>query len=354
MSNKINIEVFPVEKSRIDQYDFTNIAFGRVYSDHMFMADYSDDTWGNFRIQPYDYLKFMPGTAIFHYGQSVFEGMKAYKSENGDVMVFRPIKNFERLNRSAERMCIPQISEDIFMQGLTELLKLDSNWVPGLPNTSLYIRPYIFATDEYIGIRPSSNFKFIIFTCPVGQYYSKPVKVKIESNYTRAVRGGTGFAKAGGNYAASLYPARLAQKQGYDQLLWTDGLSHKYVEEAGTMNVMFVIDDKIVTADTGDTVLPGITRDSVLTLAKDWGLTVEERNLSVEELIDAIKTGRLKEAFGTGTAATIANIELIAYEDTDYKLPEITEDSISSKILSTLNAIRTGKTEDIYGWNYKI
>jgi branched-chain amino acid aminotransferase len=354
MTDTITITCRKVEKSRLSQVDFNNISFGKVYSDHMFVAEYRGNQWQNFTIEPYDDLNFSPGSAILHYGQSVFEGLKAYKNPSGEILVFRPERNSRRLNLSAQRMCIPPVPEDIFMSGLVELLKLDRNWVPEKPETSLYIRPYIFALDEYIGIRPSETYKFIIFTCPVSAYYSKPLKVKIETTYSRSVQGGTGYAKAAGNYAGSLYPAKLAQKEGYDQLIWTDGATHQYVEEAGTMNVMFVINDTLVTATTNDTVLEGITRDSVLTIAKDWGMKVEERPVTVKEIISSLKSGKLTEAFGTGTAATIAKIETIGFEAHNYNLPATGDVSFSSRILKELNDIRTGKKEDTRGWVYKV
>jgi len=354
MTDTININVNTTSSSRLSQIDFNNIVFGKVYSDHMFMADFYNGQWQDFRIEPYDMLSFTPGSAILHYGQSVFEGLKANKSETGKITVFRPEDNFRRLNLSAERMCIPQITEEMFMNGLTELLRLDKNWVPDLPNTSLYIRPYIFALDEYIGIKPSDNYKFLIFTCPVGAYYSKPLKVKIETEYSRAVQGGTGYAKAAGNYAGSLYPAKLAQDKGYDQLIWTDGATHQFIEEAGTMNVMFLKGNKLITAETGDTVLKGITRDSVLTIAKEWGIEVEERRISVEEIVDSLKKGELTEAFGTGTAATIATIELIGDGENDYTIPAPGPDSFSTKVFAELDDIKTGKKEDTHGWIYRI
>jgi branched-chain amino acid aminotransferase len=314
MTETIEIDYLPALESRISKVDFSKMVFGKVYSDHMFVADYTKGQWKDFRIEPYDLLSFTPGSAILHYGQSVFEGLKAYRNDVGEILIFRPDKNAKRLNLSAERMCIPTLSEDLFMKGLTELIKKDKEWVPSLSGTSLYIRPYIFAMDEYIGIRPSETYKFIIFTCPVGAYYSKPLKVKIETEFSRSVQGGTGYAKAAGNYAGSLYPAKLAQKEGYDQLIWTDGVTHKYIEEAGTMNIMFVVGDKVLTATTNDTVLSGITRESVLTIARDWGIKVEERQVSVAEIVQALKAGAVKEAFGTGTAATITKIETIGYE----------------------------------------
>jgi branched-chain amino acid aminotransferase len=354
MIDTLRLNIKPVTTSRLSQVDFNNIDFGKVYSDHMFISDYYKGQWQDFRIEPYDMLSFTPGSAILHYGQSVFEGLKAYKTIAGEIAVFRPEMNFRRLNQSALRMCIPQITEEMFMDGLTELLKLDKNWVPDIPNTSLYIRPYIFALDEYIGVRPSDNYKFVIFTCPVGPYYSKPLKVKIETEFSRAVQGGTGYAKAAGNYAGSLYPAKLAQEKGYDQLLWTDGATHKYIEEAGTMNVMFIKNNRLLTAETGDTVLKGITRDSVLTIARDWGIEVEEKKLSVEEIVASLKNGEITEAFGTGTAATIATIETIADDDQEYDIPLPGPDSFSTKVFTELDNIKTGKKEDTRNWVYKI
>lgn len=354
MVETLNIDFKLKSESRLKDVDFSKVIFGRVYSDHMFISDYANKTWNNFRIVPYDYLKFSPGSAVLHYAQSVFEGLKAYRSESGEILVFRPDMNLKRMNISARRMCIPEIPEEVFMGGLTELLKVDKDWVPGLPGTSLYIRPFAFASDEYIGIRPSDAYQFMIFTCPVGAYYSKPVKVKIETHYTRAVEGGTGFAKAAGNYAASLYPAKLAQEKGYDQLIWTDGKEHKYIEEAGTMNVMFVIGNKLITSNAGDSILAGITRDSVLTLAKDWGMEVEERKVSVDEIISACKAGEVQEAFGVGTAATIAHIDLIGHDGRDYTLKPVESREFSNKVLKALDDIRTGRTADKYGWVYRV
>jgi branched-chain amino acid aminotransferase len=354
MTDTLNMSIRKVKNSRLSQLDFSKVAFGREYADHMFVANYRDGQWQELSIEPYAPMSFLPGLAILHYGQSVFEGMKGYKNQEGDVLVFRPEMNFNRLNTSAVRMCIPEIPEDIFFNGMNELLRIDKEWVPSLPDTSLYIRPYIFAMDEYIGIRPSDTYKFIIFTCPVGTYYSKALKVKIETNYSRAVHGGTGFAKAAGNYAGSLYPAKLAQLEGYDQLIWTDGATHSNVEEAGTMNLMFIINDTLLTASPNDTVLKGVTRDSVLTLAREWGMKVEERDISVKEIVTALKNGTMKEAFGTGTAATIAPIEVIGHDGADYVIPATNENSFSSRILNELNDIKTGKKHDTHRWMYKV
>jgi branched-chain amino acid aminotransferase len=354
MVDTLNISTTKTQHSRLSEVDFNNIPFGRVFSDHMFVADYDGKSWKNLQILPYQPLQLSPANSALHYGQSVFEGMKAYRNEGKDVLVFRPRANFDRLNRSAARMCIPQLPEELFMSGLTELLRLDREWVPAKENTSLYIRPFIFATDDYLGIRPSDTYKFMIFTCPVGAYYSEPVRVKIETQYSRAAAGGTGAAKAAGNYAASLLPAVKAHQQGYHQLLWTDAKSHQFIEESGTMNVVFIIDNTLITAPTGDTILAGITRDSVLTLAREWGYKVEERKVAVQEVIDAAKEGRLQEAFGTGTAATIAQIKGIGHEDKDYELPPVEGREFSNRVLRALDEIKTGKVADKWDWIYKV
>ncbi len=354
MTGILNLEINRIAKSRLPEVDFLNIKFGKVYSDHMFMADYLDQKWQKFRIVPYGNLSLSPGTSVIHYGQSIFEGLKAHRNAQGEVLIFRPYENYKRMIASAERMCIPPPSEEMFMGGLLELLNLDKDWVPDVENTSLYIRPYIFATDEYIGIRPSDNYSFIIFTCPVGAYYTAPVRVKIETKFTRAVAGGTGAAKAAGNYAGSLYPMVQAQKEGYNQLIYTDGQQHNYLEEAGTMNIMFVIDDKLTTAPAGSTILKGITRDSVLTLAREWGYQVDERKISVDELVDALHTNRVQEAFGTGTAATIAPISAIGYEGKDYQLPPVKSRVFSNRVLNELEDIKYGRKEDTREWIVKL
>ena len=349
-SKDIDIKINLRKESKLPSVDLDNIVFGSVYSDHMFVADYVDGKWGDFSIEPYDKFSLSPGNAALHYGQSIFEGLKAYKTESGVVQVFRPDDNLRRLNLSAKRMSIPELPKEVYDQGLEKLLDIDRGWVPSKGGSSLYIRPFIFAMDEYIGIRPSTTYKFIIFTCPVCTYYTSPVRVKIEKEYSRASQGGTGFAKAAGNYAGSLYPAKLAQEQGYDQLIWTDAATHQYVEESGTMNLMFVIDGKLKTAKAGETILNGITRNSVIQLAKDWGMEVVIGDLKVDEIITAIKEGRLQEAFGTGTAVTIAQIKCIGNDGVDYDLPEISESNFSSRVLKELDAIKYGKVEDSHHW----
>ena len=346
----MDIKIQKVEQSYLPNVDFSNIEFGRVYSDHMFVAEYSNGQWSTSSIVPYQDLCISPGNFTLHYGQSVFEGLKGYKGDHGEVYVFRPFDNMKRMNISAKRLCMPEIPEEIFIGGLKALLQLDRGWVPGVEGTSLYIRPFMFGADEYIGIKPCSAYKFIIFTCPVGSYYSEPLKVKIEQKYVRAAVGGTGYAKVAGNYAASLLPAQEALKEGYQQLIWTDSIHHERIEESGTMNLMFIINGAIVTPMTGETILSGITRDSILTIARDWGVRVEERDITVAEIIEGIEKGSVTEAFGTGTAATITHIKAIGYNGKDYHLPTVPEDSISNKILNYLHKLHRSRTEDKFNW----
>ncbi len=354
MLETLDIALEKVERSRISEFDENNIQFAKVYSDHMFEAHYKNGQWQDMMIKPYGDLSISPANTTLHYGQSIFEGLKAYKADNGDVLVFRPQANAQRMIKSAERMCIPTVSEKMFMSSLTELLRIDTDWVPSKAGTSLYIRPVTFGMDSFIGIRPSDEYMFLIFTSPVGGYYSEPINVKVETHYTRAAPGGVGAAKTAGNYAAALYPALQAQKMGYSQLIWTDGNTHEFIEESGTMNLAFFIDDSLVTAPTSDTILHGITRDSVLALARDWGVNVEEKRLSVKELTGGLKTGRVKEAFGVGTAATIAPIKTIGHEGVDYDLPSVENWEFTPKILKTLDDIKTGKVEDKFNWVYRV
>lgn len=352
MADAFNITIHRIAASRLPEIDFNNIEFGKNYSDHMFVADYFSGDWRDFRIVPFGPLHVSPANVTLHYGHSVFEGMKAYRTDNGDVTLFRPLENHKRLNISASRMCIQEIPEDVFMRGISELINIDRQWVPGFEGTSLYIRPLVFAMDEYIGVKPSSRFRFIIITCPVGAYYSRPVKVKIETEFSRAAAGGTGYAKAAGNYGGSVYPAKLAYEKGYDQLLWTDAATHTKIEESGTMNVMFLIGDTIVTPVASDTILNGITRRSVIVLLKDMGMKVEERNITYQEVIEAARSGDLKEAFGTGTAAIVTPISCIGINGDDFELPQ--SKPLAEKLKSTLLAIKTGKAKDPYGWTVKV
>lgn len=354
IDNKIHIQRQIVEKSRLEDIDENNLNFGRVFSDHMFIADFSNGEWNNLRIIPYGKMEFSPALMTLHYSQTIFEGLKAYRADDGNINLFRPLRNWERMNRSAERICMPEIPEEVFMGGLIELLRQDSNWVPNQEGQTLYIRPFMIATDEFIGLKSSDNYRFIIITSPVASYYSAAVKVKIETHFTRAVEGGTGYAKTGGNYAASLYPAKLAKEEGYDQLIWTDGKTHQYIEEAGTMNLMFKVNGKIITASLGDSVLAGVTRDSVLQIARDTGITVEERRISIKEIVEYAQKGEIEEAFGVGTAATVAPIALIGYEGKNYSMPEIDENTFAFKAKQTLVSLCRGRETDRFGWIYQV
>lgn len=348
------IKIEKITQSRIKECDINDVPFGKYFSDHMFIADYADGEWSNACIMPYRDVPMSFSMSALHYGQAIFEGMKAYKNTNNEITIFRPLENFKRLNKSAIRMAMPEVTEEIFMGGLIELLKLDSAWIPTTDSGSLYIRPFLIATDEALGVRPSDTYKFVIITCPVGKYYAEPVKVLIETNYIRAVEGGVGFVKAAGNYSRSLYPTKLAQQKGYQQVIWTDGKTHSYLEESGTMNLMFVIGDTLVTPALSDTILAGITRNSVLALAKDWGIKVEERKISITEILTAHANGTLKEAFGVGTAATIAQIIGIGFEDKHYTLPPVEDRKFSNKVDEALRNIRKGKTEDKFNWMFTV
>jgi branched-chain amino acid aminotransferase len=354
MVDLLKIDIDRVKRSRLPEVDFQNLPFGKVYTDHMFMADYRDGEWKNSRIMPYGHIPMSPATPAIHYGQSIFEGMKAFAGPSDETLIFRPLDNWNRLNISGDRMCMPYIPEELFMDGLATLLEIDKPWIPKAGGSSLYIRPFLFSADEYIGIRPSHAFTFMIILSPVGAYYSKPVKVKIETHYTRAVAGGTGFAKAGGNYGGAIYPTKLAMEQGYDQLIWTDGREHKYIEESGTMNVMFVIDDVLVTPELSDSILAGITRDSVLQLARHWGMKVEERKISVSEVVQALEKGVIREAFGVGTAATIAHIETIGFSGKNFVLPDAATRKFSNRVLDELDKIKRGLNPDPFGWMMKL
>ena len=338
------------KNSRLSQVDWQNLPFGKIFSDHMFCMDYENGNWSNMQIKPYENLSMSPATSVIHYGQSCFEGMKAHRNKNGEVVLFRPFENARRFNKSAERMCMPQIDEDVFVNSLKKLLSVDSSWVPENPEHALYIRPFMFATYPFVGIRPSENYQFIIFTCPVGAYYTEAVPVKIETKYTRAADGGTGYAKAAGNYAAALYPAKLAQDEGFRQLIWTDAKEHKYIEEAGTMNVLFVMDGKLVTTKSSETILRGITKRSVVEIAKDWGMEVEERKIEVKEVIDAFRNRTLTEAFGAGTAATIAPIASINFEGENFIVPASNADHLHTRVMGYLSKYKTGIEADKFDW----
>ncbi len=350
----MDIKIEKTPKTRVTEYDINNVPFGKCFSDHMFIAEYSNGTWSKAYICPYHDVPMSYAMSALHYGQAIFEGMKAYKNDKGEVSMFRPKENIKRMNKSAIRMAMPEVPEDLFLKGLTELLKLDAAWVPSSDTGSLYIRPFLIATDEAIGVKISDTYKFIIITCPAGKYYSEPIKVLVETEFFRAVHGGVGYVKAAGNYGRSMYPTKLAQQKGYQQVIWTDSESKLYFEESGTMNVMFLIGDTLLTPGLSDTILDGITRDSVLTLARDWGIKVEERKVSIKEVMEAHEKGTLKEVFGCGTAATIAQIIGIGYKGKDYVLPPVEERKFSTKVDETLRAIRKGRATDTHSWMMKV
>jgi len=341
--------------SRISQVDFENIPFGRIFSDHMLVMDYIDGHWQTPEIKPFAPIPMHPAASALHYGQSFFEGMKAYKHEDGKIVLFRPSLNASRFNHSAERLCMPTINEDRFVSLISELVRIDADWVPGSENSALYIRPFMYATDEYIGVKASDNYRFVVFTCPVNAYYSEHLRLKIEEYYTRAAEGGVGNAKAAGNYAASLYPAKLGRDKGFHQLLWTDGKTHQYIEESGTMNIVFMIDNVLISpSEDSDTILRGTTKRTVFDLAKLWGIKTEERRVRVDEVIDAIRTHRLQECFGAGTAATIAQVDVLGFRDEILQLPNIENRTFSKRLQEEIDGIKYGNIEDEMRWLYTI
>jgi len=348
---------FKIEKisnSRLPSVDFKNLRFGKEFSDHMFLAEYNDGEWTTAKIIPFQQLSFSPAACVFHYGQAIFEGLKAHKTEDGRILLFRPEQNFARLNQSAERMCMAEVPESFFIDGIKELVRLDRDWIPEGEGQSLYIRPFLIADDEFLGVKPSDRYKFMVITSPTSNYYTGAVSVKIESDYSRAAMGGIGAAKAAANYAASLYPAQIAKKQGYDQLIWTDAKEHKFIEESGTMNLMLVINNTLITPALSGTILPGITRDSILHLAKHWGMKVEERSIEVAELIEGLKSGKVDEAFGVGTAATIAPIKNIGYKENDYTLSDFKSWEFANKAKNYLEGVKRGELSDDFGWTVEV
>ena len=343
------IEIQRVEKSKITSVDFDNLPFGSVYSDHMLTCDFKDGAWQTPKIEPFAPISLDPSAKIFHYGQSIFEGMKAYKDKDGNTMLFRPLDNCDRLNKSAERLVIPQIPEDIFMDGLKALLKIDNSWIPKKEGSSLYIRPFMFASGNGFHASPADAYKFIICTAPSGAYFAGKVKVLIEEKYARAANGGVGFAKAGGNYAAQFYPTKLAIEKGYNQVIWTDDNTHQFIEEAGAMNIFVRIENTLITSPTSDRILDGITRKSILQIAADNGIETEVRKISVGEVVAAAKNGSLKEMFGAGTAAVISPIAGFGYKEEDFDLP-VLENPFATKLKKLITDIQTNKSEDPYGW----
>jgi len=349
----IDIAVTRAEQSKLTDINLENVPFGKYFTDHMLEADYEDGVWKNIEIKPYQPLLLSPSLAALHYGQAIFEGIKAYKNSAGEAFIFRPYDNMQRFAISAERMQMPAVPEELFMEGLKQLIALDKDWIPEKADHSLYIRPMMFASDEMIGVRPSETYKFLILLSPTGPYYAAPMRLYVEEKYVRAVPGGIGFAKAAGNYGASMHPTALARQKGYDQVLWMDALEHKYVQEAGVMNVVFIIGDKAVTPDLKEgTILAGVTRNSVLTVLADLGFTIEERPVSIDELADAYKKGALLEAFGTGTAATVAMIRELCYKDLVMQW-DTTTWKTAPAVKKILDDIRSGQREDTYGWLVK-
>jgi branched-chain amino acid aminotransferase len=348
------LKITQVKQSRVSELNPENIVFGTLFTDHMLVADCIDGVWQTPEILPYGNIAYNPALASLHYGQSIFEGMKAFRNIDNEVVMFRPLENFKRFNISAERMCMASVPEEIFIEGLKELLKLDAAWVPEGEDNSLYLRPFMFASDVYLGVRSSFNYRFMIIMSPAGKYYSTPPKVKIETEYIRAAAGGVGYAKCAGNYAASLYPAKLAQEQGYTQLLWTDSKTHTKFEESGTMNVFFVQNGKLLTPKTSTTILKGITRDSLINIARDLGYEVSEQDVYVKDIVDGIKDGSVTEVFGAGPAVVVSPFSGVGFEGEDIPLPEIHSKSISGILKEHLDGIRKGKLKDTHGWVYKV
>jgi branched-chain amino acid aminotransferase len=350
-SNTINVQT--IEESRIKNVDLSNIKFGSIFADHMFECDYTDGTWKNASIRPYGPISLSPAAKVFHYGQAVFEGMKAYKDEQGKLWLFRPEQNFERINKSAKRLAIPEFPKDLFFEALNKLVKLDHHWIPEGYGNSLYIRPFVIATESNVGASPSNLYKFMIITSPAQSYYTGEVRVEIAEHFSRSANGGVGAAKAAGNYAAQFYPTNLAREKGFQQVIWTDASSHEYLEEAGTMNVFFRVNDSLLTAPISDRILDGVTRKSLIQLARMDGINVEERRVRVSEIVEAANNGTLKEIFGAGTAAVISPISAFSYQDQVYELTPQT-DSYASLFKKRLLDIQFNRAEDPFGWRYEV
>ncbi len=351
VSQKITIE--KAKNSKLDQVDFNNLPFGQELSDHMLVCDYENGKWQAPKIIPYQNISLDPSAKIFHYGQSIFEGMKAYKDEQDAIWLFRPLDNQKRLNISAKRLAIPELPEAYFMEGLEALLLLEKDWIPTVKDSSLYIRPYIFATGNGFHASPSDKYKFIIACSPSGPYFGGKLKVLIEQQYSRSANGGVGFAKAGGNYAGQFYPTNLAIQKGFQQVIWTDDTTHEFIEEAGAMNIFVRINDTLVTAPTSDRILDGITRKSIIEIAEDQGISVEIRSISVHEIVEASENGSLKEMFGAGTAAVISPIAAFGYKEKEFTLPEL-ENTFASKLKKQITDIQYNRSDDKFGWRHAV
>lgn len=354
----MNIRIEKTKNPKKKPNENEEIEFGSVFTDHMFIMDYnSEKGWNNPRIIEYQPIVLDPSALVFHYGQSMFEGMKAYKTDDDRTLLFRPMKNIERANNSNRRICMPEIPEEDFLQAIEELVRLDEEWIPKKKGSSLYIRPFVIATEPSLNVKPSSEYKFIIILSPVGAYYKEglnPVKIWIEDEYVRAVRGGIGEAKTGGNYAASMLSQEKAHEAGYSQVLWLDGIEHKYIEEVGAMNIFFKINGKIVTPMLNGSILPGVTRASVIELCKSWGYDVEERKISVDELYDAANNGKLEEVFGSGTAAVISPVGTLKFGEKVFEINGGKIGEVSQKVYDTITGIQTGKIEDSFGWTIEV
>lgn len=354
MTAAMDISVTRAVKSKLSELDFNNLPFGKHFTDHMLEADYIDGEWRNAQIRPYQPLSLSPSVAALHYGQAIFEGIKAYNDREGHPFIFRPYDNFHRFNISAERMQMPAVPEELFIDGMRQLIALDQEWIPMKEDFSLYIRPFMFSSDELIGVRPSESYKFLIILSPSGPYYAAPMRIYVEEHYVRAVPGGVGFAKAAGNYGAAMMATAEARKKGYDQVLWMDAHEHRYVQECGTMNVFFIIGNTAITPGLEQgTILEGVTRKSVITLLHEMGVKVEERDLSIDEIIAAYKAGEHIEVFGTGTAATISPIKELGFRDTTMQF-DLDKWKIAPAIKKTITDIREGRVPDTHGWMYKI
>lgn len=348
----IKIPVRHTLNSRISEVDFSNLEFGKYISDHMLVADYANGQWHTPHIVPYANLSLSPSSLALHYGQTVFEGMKAFRMKDGRINIFRIDKHYERFVKSLERMCMSVVPKQIFTESLLKLIEVDQNWIPVRQGSALYIRPFMFASEARFGIKVSDEYRFVIFTGPVPSLFAKPISLKVETHYIRAAKGGTGAAKCGGNYGGALYPTQQAKKEGYDQVLWTDSRENKYIEESGMMNVMFVINGVLVTPPLSDSILDGVTRDSLLTLATDLCIPVEERPVSLIELEKSFIDKTITEAFGVGTAALVAPVSTIHLNDIDFHLPVYNKDSIMFILKQKLEAVRAGIEVDVHGWNF--
>lgn len=347
------IKITRTNSSSLSSVNLDNLPFGKVFTDHMFSADFIDGVWQNFEIKPLENLSVHPGNLAWHYGQSIFEGMKASINEEGTPLLFRPEMHIVRLNASAERMCMPKFPEEVFLDAIRKLVALENAWIPNSEGSALYLRPMMYAADEAIGVRPSDRYKMLIMALPVGPYYSKPVSLYAETEYVRAAVGGVGEAKTAGNYAASLYPAQLAKEKGYDQILWLDAKEFKYVQEVGTMNLFFVIDGKVLTPIPNGAILKGITRDSIIDILRDKGYDVEQRDITIDEVFEAHKNGKLDAVFGSGTAAVVINVNKIAYKDQEIEL-DITKCNVPMQAKQILTSMRNGTSEDKFGWVEKV